>query len=102
MQHLFNKPLLISLYFFIIFNIVVNIIFNIVFLLSLTFFLIFGGSNYIIMWQDDRGKGPAVEHVNDYQFPLSFYVVFIIFLYNFIEITLFLLKLYLVRRPCGS
>ena len=38
MQHLFNKPLLIALYFFIIFNIVVNIIFNIVFLLSLTIF----------------------------------------------------------------
>jgi hypothetical protein len=54
------------------------------------------------MWQDDRGKGPAAEHVNDYQFPLSFYVVFIIFLYNFIEITLFLLKLYVVSRPCGS
>ena len=41
------------------------------------------------MWQDDRGKGTTTEHVNDYQFPLSFYVVFIIFLYNFIEITLF-------------
>jgi hypothetical protein len=38
MQHLFKKPLLIALYFFIIFNIVVNIIDNIVFLLSLTFF----------------------------------------------------------------
>jgi hypothetical protein len=50
------------------------------------------------MWQDDRGKGPAAEHVNDYQFPLSFYVVFIIFLYNFIEITLFLLKLYVVQQ----
>jgi hypothetical protein len=48
------------------------------------------------MWQDDRGKGPDIEHVNDYQFPLSFYVVFIICLYNFIEITLFLLKLYVV------
>jgi hypothetical protein len=48
------------------------------------------------MWQDDRGKGPAAEHVNDYQFPLSFYVNFIICLYNFIEITLFLLKLYVV------
>jgi hypothetical protein len=54
------------------------------------------------MWQDDRVKGPAAEHVNDYQFPLSFYVVFIICLYNFIEITLFLLKLYVVHRPCGS
>jgi hypothetical protein len=51
MQHLFKKPLLIALYFFIIFNIVVNIIVNIVFLLSLTIFKIFGGSNYIIMWQ---------------------------------------------------
>jgi hypothetical protein len=30
------------------------------------------------MWQDDHGKGPAIEHVNDYQFPLSFYIVFII------------------------
>jgi hypothetical protein len=50
------------------------------------------------MWQDDRGKGPAAEHVNDYQFPLSFYVVFIICLYNFIEITLFLLKLYVVLQ----
>jgi hypothetical protein len=38
MQHLFKKPLLIALYFFIIFNIVVNIIFNINFLLSLTIF----------------------------------------------------------------
>jgi hypothetical protein len=100
MQHLFKKPLLIALYFFIIFNIVVNIIFNIVFLLSLSFFKIFRGSNYIIMWQDDRGKGLATKHVNDYQFPLSFYVVFIICLYNFIEITLFLLKLYVVYRPC--
>jgi hypothetical protein len=45
------------------------------------------------MWQDDHGKGPAVEHVNYCQFPLSFYVVFVIFVYNFIEITLFLLKL---------
>jgi hypothetical protein len=54
------------------------------------------------MWQDDREKGPAVEHVNDYQFPFSFYVVFIICLYNFIEITLFLLKLYVVSGPCGS
>jgi hypothetical protein len=54
MQHLFKKPLLIALYFFIILNIVVNIIFNIVFLLLLTIF-----SNYIIMWQDDRGKGSA-------------------------------------------
>jgi hypothetical protein len=54
------------------------------------------------MWQDGRGKGPAVEHVNDYQFPLSFYVVFIICLYNFIEITLFFQKLYVVNRPCGS
>ena len=72
------------------------------FFLSLSIFKIFSGSNYIIMWQDDHGKGPAAEHVNDYQFPLSFYVVFIIFLYNFIEITLFLLKLYVVSRPCGS
>jgi hypothetical protein len=94
MQHLFKKPLLIALYFF--------IIFNIIFLLSLTFFQIFGSSNYILMWQDYHGKGPATEHVNDYQFPLSFYVVFIICLYNFIEITLFLLKLYVVSRPCGS
>ena len=31
MQHLFKKPLLIALYFFIIFNIVVNIIFDIFF-----------------------------------------------------------------------
>ena len=54
------------------------------------------------MWQDDRGKGLATEHVNDYQFPLSFYVVFIICLYNFIEITLFLLKLYVVSKSCGS
>ena len=54
------------------------------------------------MWKDDRGKGPAEEHVNDYQFPLSFYVIFIICLYNFIEITLFLLKLYVVSKPCGS
>jgi hypothetical protein len=38
MQHLFKKPLLIALYFFIIFNIVVNIIFNIGFLLLLTIF----------------------------------------------------------------
>jgi hypothetical protein len=38
MQHLFKKPLLIALYFFIIFNNVVNIIFNIVFLLSLSIF----------------------------------------------------------------
>jgi hypothetical protein len=52
------------------------------------------------MWQDDHGKGPSIEHVNDYQFSLSFYVVFIIFLYNFIEITLFLLKLVVVRGPC--
>jgi hypothetical protein len=102
MQHLFKKPLLIALYFFIIFNIVVNIIVNIVFLLSLTIFKIFGGSNYIIMWQDDHGKGLAAEHVNDYQFPLSFYIVFIICLYNFIEITLFLLKLYVVSGPRGS
>jgi hypothetical protein len=48
------------------------------------------------MWQDDRGKGPATEHVNDYQIRLSFYVNFIICLYNFTEITLFLLKLYVV------
>jgi hypothetical protein len=34
------------------------------------------------MWQDDCGKGPTAEHVNDYQFPLSFYVVFIILLRN--------------------
>jgi hypothetical protein len=54
------------------------------------------------MWQDDRGKGPTIEHVNDYQFPLSFYVFIIIFLYKFIEITLFLLKLYVVSRLCGS
>ena len=54
------------------------------------------------MWQDDRGKGPATKHINDYQFPLSFYVVFIISLYNFIEITFFLLKLYVVSKPCGS
>ena len=38
MQHLFKKPLLNALYFFIVFNIVVNIIFNTVFLLSLTIF----------------------------------------------------------------
>jgi hypothetical protein len=38
------------------------------------------------MWQDNRGKGTAIEHVNDYQFSLSFYVVSTICLYNFIEI----------------
>jgi hypothetical protein len=38
MKHLFKKPLLIALYFFIIFNIVVNTIANIGFLLSLTIF----------------------------------------------------------------
>ena len=38
MQHLFKKPLLIALYFFIIFKIVVNIIVNIDFFLSLTIF----------------------------------------------------------------
>jgi hypothetical protein len=52
------------------------------------------------MWQDDCGKGSAAEHVNDYQIRLSFYVNFIIFLYNFTEITLVLLKLYVVSRPC--
>jgi hypothetical protein len=52
------------------------------------------------MWQDDRGKGSAIEHVNDYQFSLSFYVIFIICLYNCIEIILFLLKLYVVHKPC--
>jgi hypothetical protein len=52
------------------------------------------------MWKDDRGKGPSAEHVNDYQFPVSFYMNFIIFLYNFTEITLVLLKLYVVGRPC--
>jgi hypothetical protein len=36
------------------------------------------------MWQDDRGKGPTTEHVIDYQIRLSFYVNFIIYLYNFI------------------
>jgi hypothetical protein len=48
------------------------------------------------------GQKGAICGPNNYQFPLSFYVVFIICLYNFIEITLFLLKLYVVSRPCGS
>jgi hypothetical protein len=37
MQYLFNKPLLIALYFFIIFNIVVNIIFSIFFVIINSF-----------------------------------------------------------------
>jgi hypothetical protein len=52
------------------------------------------------MWQDDRGKAPAAKHVNDYQIQLPFYVNFIILLYNFTEITLILLKLYVAGRPC--
>jgi hypothetical protein len=36
------------------------------------------------MWQDECGKGLVIEHVIDYQIRLSFYVNFIIYLYNFI------------------